>query len=111
MACRESSNRPNCAKRAPRNLHLLATQDRGPKKRWVPRPCARLGLSVTHLPYACAMALAATRTEGRAKRNLIVFDGDDTLWSTEQLYDRARSAAARLVASVGLDPVRFETLQ
>jgi putative hydrolase of the HAD superfamily len=33
----------------------------------------------------------------------VVFDGDDTLWSTEQLYDDARSEAGRVVAESGLD--------
>jgi putative hydrolase of the HAD superfamily len=44
-------------------------------------------------------------------RNLLVFDGDDTLWSTEELYDRARSDAAAIAKSVGVDPGRFEQLQ
>src|ERR1700681_2560660 len=34
----------------------------------------------------------------------IVFDGDDTLWNTEQLYDDARSFAREIVAGSGLDP-------
>jgi putative hydrolase of the HAD superfamily len=33
----------------------------------------------------------------------VVFDGDDTLWSTEPLYDRARDAARLEVERVGLD--------
>ena len=41
----------------------------------------------------------------------IVFDGDDTLWETELLYDRARSEAATLAATVGLSPDEFESLQ
>jgi putative hydrolase of the HAD superfamily len=41
----------------------------------------------------------------------IIFDGDDTLWETEALYDRARSDAAQVVASAGYDPETFETLQ
>jgi putative hydrolase of the HAD superfamily len=38
----------------------------------------------------------------------VVFDGDDTLWSTEQLYDDARSMARRVVADSGLDGARWE---
>ncbi|MEW6470646.1 MAG: HAD family hydrolase [Actinomycetota bacterium] len=45
------------------------------------------------------------------ERPLVVFDGDDTLWFVEHLYDRARSAAADLVARFGLDPVAWEQLQ
>jgi putative hydrolase of the HAD superfamily len=45
------------------------------------------------------------------RRAVVVFDGDDTLWETEPLYDRARAAAASVVAAEGLDPVRFEGLQ
>ena len=41
----------------------------------------------------------------------VVFDGDDTLWETEPLYDRARSEAAALVAEAGLDPAQFDGLQ
>jgi putative hydrolase of the HAD superfamily len=33
---------------------------------------------------------------------IVIFDGDDTLWETEMLYDRARSRAARIVAAAGL---------
>jgi putative hydrolase of the HAD superfamily len=34
---------------------------------------------------------------------VVVFDGDDTLWSTEPLYDRARQAARKIVDAAGLD--------
>lgn len=44
-------------------------------------------------------------------RSAIIFDGDDTLWNTESLYDHARSEAARVVAGEGYDPNEFETLQ
>jgi putative hydrolase of the HAD superfamily len=44
-------------------------------------------------------------------RSLVVFDGDDTLWWTEPLYDRARSRAAILVAQVGLDPGEWDRLE
>lgn len=48
---------------------------------------------------------------GEAASQVIVFDGDDTLWETEPLYDRARSEAARVVAAAGFDPDDFEMLQ
>lgn len=38
----------------------------------------------------------------------VVFDGDDTLWSTEQLYDDARSRARDVVAESGMDAARWE---
>ena len=38
----------------------------------------------------------------------IIFDGDDTLWSSEQLYDDARSRARLLVSQCGLDGGRWE---
>jgi putative hydrolase of the HAD superfamily len=42
---------------------------------------------------------------------VIIFDGDDTLWMTEALYDTARGRSADLVAGVGLDPAQFEKVQ
>ena len=39
---------------------------------------------------------------------LWVFDGDDTLWFVEPLYDEARAAAAGIVAAAGLDPAPWE---
>lgn len=41
----------------------------------------------------------------------IVFDGDDTLWSTESLYDEARANARRVVAEAGLDDAAWEKLE
>lgn len=38
----------------------------------------------------------------------IIFDGDDTLWSSEQLYDDARSRVRALVSESGLDGARWE---
>jgi putative hydrolase of the HAD superfamily len=38
----------------------------------------------------------------------VVFDGDDTLWSTEPLYDAARSRARRIVGESGLDGAAWE---
>jgi len=42
---------------------------------------------------------------------VIVFDGDDTLWTTEPLYDDARSAARAVVAAAGLDGGQWEVLE
>lgn len=42
---------------------------------------------------------------------VVVFDGDDTLWFVEHLYDRARAEAAELVGSLGLDPADWEARQ
>jgi putative hydrolase of the HAD superfamily len=41
----------------------------------------------------------------------VVFDGDDTLWSTEPLYDRARDGARAEVVRAGLDGVEWERLE
>lgn len=41
----------------------------------------------------------------------IVFDGDDTLWSTEVLYDDARQLARAVVESAGLDGGVWEERQ
>jgi len=38
----------------------------------------------------------------------VVFDGDDTLWSTEQLYDDARSRARDVVVQSGIDGATWE---
>jgi putative hydrolase of the HAD superfamily len=44
-------------------------------------------------------------------KRAVIFDGDDTLWLTEDLYDRARSDARRLVEAAGLDGARWEALE
>jgi phosphoglycolate phosphatase-like HAD superfamily hydrolase len=41
----------------------------------------------------------------------IVFDGDDTLWWTEPLYDEARQAARAIVEQGGLDGAAWDALQ
>src|SRR5262245_22198568 len=41
----------------------------------------------------------------------VIFDGDDTLWATEPLYDRARSHAREIVTGAGLDGARWEALE
>lgn len=38
----------------------------------------------------------------------VVFDGDDTLWSTEQLYDDARGRARAVVVESGMDGAKWE---
>lgn len=47
----------------------------------------------------------------RCVEQLWVFDGDDTLWYVEPLYDTARSAAAALVAEAGFDAMYWEREQ
>lgn len=42
---------------------------------------------------------------------LIVFDGDDTLWFVEHLYDDARNAARSVVIDAGLDGASWDELQ
>jgi putative hydrolase of the HAD superfamily len=41
----------------------------------------------------------------------VVFDGDDTLWQTEQLYDDARSLARGIVEAIGLDGDKWEAVE
>lgn len=43
--------------------------------------------------------------------HLAIFDGDDTLWITEPLYDAARAAARSVVTSAGFDGAGWEALQ
>jgi putative hydrolase of the HAD superfamily len=40
-----------------------------------------------------------------------IFDGDDTLWMTEVLYDQAREAARHIVSGYGVDPDQWEAQQ
>jgi putative hydrolase of the HAD superfamily len=42
---------------------------------------------------------------------VVIFDGDDTLWETERLYDRARSDAAKIVAAAGLPADLWEEIE
>jgi len=44
-------------------------------------------------------------------RHLLVFDGDDTLWETEPLYDIARVEAGLVAAGAGIDPAEFDEVQ
>lgn len=41
----------------------------------------------------------------------VVFDGDDTLWSTESLYDNAREMARAVVTATGANGEEWEELQ
>ena len=41
----------------------------------------------------------------------VIFDGDDTLWLTEALYDDARACARAVIASCGLDAASWEVTQ
>jgi putative hydrolase of the HAD superfamily len=41
----------------------------------------------------------------------VVFDGDDTLWTTEPLYDEARAAARTIVSRCGLDAEQWESIE
>lgn len=42
---------------------------------------------------------------------LCIFDGDDTLWRSEHLYDEARDRAAEVVVRAGLDRQRWSDMQ
>ena len=42
---------------------------------------------------------------------VIIFDGDDTLWETERLYDRAREDAAKIVQAAGLPAGLWEDIE
>src|SRR6266545_7821823 len=44
-------------------------------------------------------------------RRAIVFDGDDTLWRTEPLYDDARQQVRDLVEAAGFDGAEWEELE
>jgi putative hydrolase of the HAD superfamily len=47
----------------------------------------------------------------KQEASLLVFDGDDTLWIVEPLYDEARAAAAEIVAAAGIDPILWDERQ
>jgi putative hydrolase of the HAD superfamily len=51
------------------------------------------------------------RTPAPKRSQAVVFDGDDTLWETEPLYDDARTKAASVAAKFGLNPAEFEAIQ
>lgn len=73
---------------------------------------------VTPRSYVVAVAEhAATNARRVLARPLpsvvrgVVFDGDDTLWLTEPLYDAARAAARMVVEEAGLDGAAWEAHQ
>ena len=41
----------------------------------------------------------------------VIFDGDDTLWITEPLYDEARTSARRVVEGSGFDGSDWERIE
>jgi putative hydrolase of the HAD superfamily len=41
----------------------------------------------------------------------VIFDGDDTLWATEPLYDRARAQARGIVSAAGHDGAAWDARQ
>jgi putative hydrolase of the HAD superfamily len=49
--------------------------------------------------------------QARVNLPVVIFDGDDTLWETERLYDDARDAAKLIVVRSGLDGDAWEALQ
>lgn len=66
----------------------------------------RMGSAVDHR----SPSLEAARTLERVKP-LVVFDGDDTLWFVEVLYDRARASVASFVRERGLSAERWDRMQ
>ncbi len=58
----------------------------------------------------CGHMVVATESR-QAERLAVVFDGDDTLWSTEALYDRARDTTREVVSAAGLDGAAWEALE
>jgi putative hydrolase of the HAD superfamily len=48
---------------------------------------------------------------GIASTGVVIFDGDDTLWETEWLYDRARTDAANIVEATGLPADLWEEIE
>ena len=41
----------------------------------------------------------------------VVFDGDDTLWRTEHLYDDAQIRARQIIVDAGIDGAEWEKLE
>lgn len=57
------------------------------------------------------MQLPSGPARVRSHLPVVVFDGDDTLWATERLYDDARDLAAKVVSHFGVDPAEWDDLQ
>jgi len=68
-------------------------------------------LGVTQAVSPSNQDLVAVGPVRRPGRRPLVFDGDDTLWVTEPLYDAARIAAGKRVAAVVLDSAAWDALQ
>lgn len=54
---------------------------------------------------------AAQLSRVDARPRAIIFDGDDTLWLTEPLYDHARQDARRVIEAAGFDGAIWEALE
>jgi putative hydrolase of the HAD superfamily len=59
-------------------------------------------------PQPCIISMMALLAYAPRPDFGVIFDGDDTLWSTEQLYDDARARARKIVAECGMDAARWE---
>jgi putative hydrolase of the HAD superfamily len=62
-------------------------------------------------PYLHAVVQGFLTSDTFARQPLVIFDGDDTLWLVEQLYDEARRRAAVIVAEAGLSAFEWERLE
>ncbi len=67
--------------------------------------------SVPHPGLLPTDVVLVDRRTVRRRPVAVLFDGDDTLWMTEPLYDAARDRAAAIVARAGLDAARWTELQ
>lgn len=65
----------------------------------------------TNWNIATPLMTSDDEANGKLVARGVVFDGDDTLWKTEELYDEARADAARIVAAQGLDAIAWENLE
>ena len=103
-----SLTRPRCPPdQRPSWRKLTRSHSAGPEL----TPCSSL---VAALAYASIMRSGRDNERPQiqhSERPIVIFDGDDTLWETEPLYDIARSEAERIVTEAGLNGQRFEELQ
>ncbi len=53
---------------------------------------------------------AGRRTDEEGRDRLVIFDGDDTLWNTQVLYENAKAEIAALLRSRGLDDTKWRDL-
>jgi putative hydrolase of the HAD superfamily len=69
--------------------------------------------AIRSIPARCYLTLMEINREaphigGTEERSLVIFDGDDTLWRTQELYDLAKLRFASLLSKEGLtnpDPI------